>query len=319
MSPDHDSPLATDLAGVRLRAPIILAAGTCGTLDEMSDVLDLARVGGLVTKSITAEPREGNATWRIAPCGTGMLNAIGLANVGAEKFCAEYGPRVARVPCAVFGSVAGFSIEGYVAAASAMSRVAGLAGLELNVSCPNVHGGVEFGLDAGALRELLGAVRAGVAPGTRVFVKLSPIVAAGPGATIADIARAAIEQGAAGLCVANTVPAMAIDVRTRRPVLANNTGGYSGPPVHPIAVKLVHDVHRLVAREAGVPIVAIGGVTRWEDAAEFILAGATAVQMGSALFADPALVYRVARGLEAWTREQKVGRVGELVGAVKRW
>jgi dihydroorotate dehydrogenase (NAD+) catalytic subunit len=319
MSAPPDPLLATDLAGIALRTPIILAAGTCGTLDEMADVLDLSRVGGLVTKSITAEPREGNATWRIAPCGTGMLNAIGLANVGAEKFCAQYGPRVVGVPCAVFGSVAGFSIEGYASAAAAMSRVPGLVGLELNVSCPNVHGGVEFGLDAGALRELLSAVKAAAAAGTRIFVKLSPIVAAGPGSTIADIARAAIGSGAAGLCVANTVPAMAIDVRTRRPVLANNTGGYSGPPVHPIAVKLVHDVHRLVAREAGVPIVAIGGVTRWEDAAEFILAGATAVQMGSALFADPGLVYRVTRGLAAWVREQNAADVQALVGAVQRW
>jgi dihydroorotate dehydrogenase (NAD+) catalytic subunit len=191
--------------------------------------------------------------------------------------------------------------------------------VEVNVSCPNVHGGCEFGVDAGALREVLDAVREALRRGSdakRMFVKLSPIVVALPGSGMVDMARAAIEAGADGLCIANTVPAMAIDVESRRARLANVTGGLSGPAVHPIAVKLVHDVYRGVAREAGVPLVGIGGVMRWDDAAEFILAGATAVEMGTALFADPRAPMGVVKGLEKWMARQRVARVADLTGQV---
>ncbi len=322
---DGDSMLATDLAGLRLRNPVILAAGTAGTLDEMAGVLNLSRVGAVVTKSITPQPREGNATWRILESKAGMLNAIGLANVGLDDFEAHVAPRVAGVPTKVIGSVAGFSIDDYVRVAGAMGEVEGIAAVELNVSCPNVRHGTEFGADSRLLRELVGAVRAAL-PRTRLFVKLSP-VAIGTPHGIADLARAAIETGASpagpnnrpgadAITIANTVPAMGIDVETRRPRLANVTGGLSGPAVHPIAVKLVYDAYRLVCRDAATPIIGCGGVQTWDDAAEMTLAGASAVQMGTALFADPRSPLRVLRGLERWVRRQGAAGIGELVGGV---
>lgn len=319
-----DPILATDLAGAALRSPVMLAAGTAGTLDETADLLRLDRIGGLVTKSITREAREGNPTWRILPAGAGMLNAIGLANVGVEAFCREEGPRVASVPASVFASVAGHAVDDYVFVAERLARIEGLAGIELNVSCPNVHGGTEFGVDREALAELVGRVRAAVGP-TRLFVKLSPVAVGRPG--IVDLARAAIDPpgsspcagarpGADAIVLANTTPAMAIDVRTRRPALANGTGGLSGPAVHAVVVKLIHDAYRGVCREAGVPIVGLGGVLRWQDAAEFVLAGASAAQVGTLLFVRPRAVYRVQRGLAKWARAQGVSNLSELVGRV---
>jgi len=310
---------------VRLRSPVLLAAGTAGTLDETADVLRLDRIGGLVTKSITREPREGNATWRILPAQAGMLNAIGLANVGIDRFLAEHANRVAQQPCAVFASVAGNRIEDYAHIAERLDAVPGLAGIELNVSCPNVHGGTEFGADPGALGELVAAVRPLVAR-TRLVVKLSPIAVGRPG--IAEIARAAIDPptqtlagpnrtpGADALSISNTIPAMAIDVRTRRPMLSNVTGGLSGPALHPIALKLVHDAYRAVCKDAGVPIIGVGGVMRWQDAAEFVLAGASAVQVGALLFANPRRAPRLNTGLAKWVRAQRAERLADLVGAV---
>jgi len=332
---------SVDLAGIRLRNPVILAAGTAGSLDEMGDVLDLSKVGAVVTKSITLQPREGNKTWRIVESRHGgMLNAIGLANVGLDAFLKDIAPRVGSVPCAVIGSVAGFSPDEYERVGGAMDAVEGLAGIELNVSCPNVHGGCEFSSDAALLADLVRRVRGAV---TRkpLLVKLSPTAVgyrdAATGETgIAPLARAAIDpgsvhgaggearatgarrRGADALCIANTMPAMAIDVEARRPRLSRGSGGLSGPAIHPVAVKLVHDAYTQVCKGAGVPIVGIGGVMRWEDAAEFILAGACAVQMGTALFVDPRLPVRVAEGLSAWVRRQGRSSLAGLVGALER-
>ncbi len=319
--------LTTNLAGIKLRNPVLLAAGTAGYVDEMAGALDLSKVGGVVTKSITKSAREGNNTWRIIESRAGMLNAIGLANMGIDEFMATHAPKVKAVPTTVIGSIAGFSIEDYVHVATAMNTIDAMPAVELNVSCPNVHGGTEFGVDAAALRELVGAVRA-VLTTKRLFVKLSPIAVAGPGCTIVDIARAAIDgagvaggpdgrTGADGLSIANTVPAMAVDVRTRLPRLSNVTGGLSGPAVHPIAVKLVHEVYRKIAKERGVPIIGIGGVMAWEDAAELVLVGATAVEMGTALFVNPRSPLNVVRGLERWVGDQGAASISALVGAVK--
>ena len=318
--------LRTELAGLPLATPVILAAGTCGVLDEMADALPLSRVGGLVTKSITPEPRRGNLTWRILPSRAGMLNAIGLANPGVEAFMRDYAPRAASVPVVVIGSVAGFSIDDYTAVCRAMEQAAGIAAVELNVSCPNVHGGTEFGADPAALRDLVSAAREAL-PTTRLFVKLSPVTVGTPHRMV-DLARAAIEAhdrpggpldrpGADALCIANTVPAMEIDIHTRRPRLANVTGGLSGPAVHPIALKLVHDVYRGVARDTQTPLIGIGGVSGWREAAAFILAGATAVEVGTALFADPRAPLKIARGLARWASRQRAGSVGELTGALR--
>lgn len=308
-----DPRLSVELAGITLRSPILLAAGTAGFSDELSDVLDLSRVGAVVSKSITREPREGNQTWRVTPTKAGMLNAIGLANPGIDRFMTEIAPRLRETPTTVFGSIAGNSVEDYAHVARHMETLTELPAVEINVSCPNVHGGTEFGVDPGALTELVGAVRAELRS-TKLIVKLSPIAVGQPG--LARIARAAIEAGADALTIANTVPAMAIDVRTRRPVLSNVTGGLSGPAVHPIAVKLVHEVYRAVARDAGVPIIGAGGVCAWDDAAEMVLAGATCVQMGTILFADPRAPVRMNRDLLRWLNSHRARGVKDLVGQV---
>lgn len=309
-TPPHSGPLATDLLGVPMRNPILLAAGTAGYLDELDGPVDLSTVGGVVTKSITARPRPGNRTWRILDSRAGMLNAIGLANVGVEHYGEHIAPRAPSLPCVAVGSVAGFSIEDYVAVAAMFDDAPGFPIVELNVSCPNVHGGTVFGHDAAKLKELVAAVRP-VLASTKMLVKLAP-----DAPDIVATARASVEAGADGLTICNTMPAMAIDVETRRPRLAATTGGLSGPAIHPIAVRIVHLVYRAVAKDAGVPIVGAGGVLRWEDAAEFILAGASAVEMGTALFADPRAPRNVARGLEKWIARQGHGSIGDLVGAV---
>jgi len=337
-----DPLLQTDLAGILLRNPVILAAGTAGLLDELggrSGPLDLSRIGAVVTKSITREPREGNNTWRIIEHRAGMLNAIGLANPGIAAFEEHTAPKAASVPTVVIGSVAGFSIDDYVTAAACMDQWAepgystvkraseptapqqpgargSIPAIELNVSCPNVHTGLEFGLAPEPMRELITAVRP-VVKRAKLIVKLSP---AAP--DIVGVARQAIEGGADALTISNTYPAMAIDVHTRQPRLSNTTGGLSGPGLHPIAVRLVYEVYRKLAKDAhgpgrGVPIIGAGGVMRWEDAAEFILAGATAVQMGTALFVDPRSPLGVVKGLGKWVRAQGCNSVRELVGAVK--
>lgn len=318
--------LATNLAGLALRNPVILAAGTAGYLDEMSDVLDLAGVGAVVTKSITPLPREGNATWRILPAEAGMLNAIGLANIGIDEFVSAVAPRISSVPTRVIASVAGYSIDDYVRVAAAMDDVESIHAVELNVSCPNVHGGCEFGADPALLRQLIAAVRPVLAH-SLLFVKLSPVAVAVAGIGIADLVRAAVDTpsppsgpnsrpGADAVCLANTTPAMAIDVETREPKLANVTGGLSGPAVHPIAIKLVHDAYRKVCKDTQTPIVGIGGVLRWDHAAEFILAGATAVQVGTGLFVDPRSPLKIAKGLSRWVARQGKANISELIGSV---
>lgn len=308
------SRLSTSLAGIPLSNPVVLAAGTAGMLDEMNDVMKLDRVGAVVTKSFTKEPRRGNPFPRITWTRGGMLNAIGLANPGLEGFVSDISPKVASVPTAVIGSIAGDSIEDYVELAKAMDTTAGLSIIELNVSCPNVHSGLEFGADPDALSELVSAVSSTLT-NSKLFVKLSPITIGTPH-TIVDLAKVAVDSGAQGITLTNTVPAMGIDVRTRKPVLANTIGGLSGPAIHPIVVRLVHLVYSQFARDAGIPIMAVGGVTRWEDAAEFILAGATAVQIGAGNFADPKLPIKVTKGLDRWVERMNATNISELVGTV---
>jgi dihydroorotate dehydrogenase (NAD+) catalytic subunit len=320
-----------ELAGLRLRNPIVLAAGTCGYIDELADVVDLHAIGAVVTKSITRQERQGNPPWRIIdlPRAPGMLNAIGLANIGLDRFLAEKLPAAAKAPAVVIGSVAGHSIDEYVAVAGAFDQSGLLPAIELNVSCPNTADGLQFGEHPRKLQELLRAVRP-VVRRAKLFVKLSPNVG-----DIVGMARAAVDCGIDGLTLINTVSAMSIDVESRRPRLGSPpargtgvgglsgagagaaAGGLSGPAIHPIAVRMVHDVYRGVAREAGVPVIGIGGVLRWEDAAELILAGAAAVGMGTALFVDPRLPVNVAAGLERWVARQGCAGIAELIGALR--
>lgn len=294
-----------------LRNPVMLAAGTAGYLDETADVLDLREVGGVVTKSITARPRPGNKTWRILDARAGMLNAIGLANIGMESFETHVGPRIADAPTTVVGSIAGHRVEDYEDVAKMMAFFEAMPAVEINLSCPNVSGGMEFGEDPALAGEVVRSV-CGVVGEKRVFVKLSPAAA-----RLVEVAGAALDAGAHGLTVGNTYPALAIDVRTRKPRLSRGSGGLSGPAIHHISVKKVRDVYEGCARERSAPIIGVGGVMRWEDAAEFILAGASAVQMGTAIFADPRSPARVARGLARWARHQGVDSIGALVGAME--
>ncbi len=321
------NPLSVSLAGIELRNPVILAAGTAGLVDDVAGVIDLTGVGALTTKSITPQPREGNQTWRVLPAGAaGMLNAVGLANPGLDAFLSGSAGKARALPCRVFVSVAGFSIDDYVQCAANIDAFIGDCGgcasanlhaIELNVSCPNVKTGTEFGHTAALLAELLSAVRP-LVHHAKLFVKLSPATP-----DLMGVVRAACDGGADAITLGNTYPAMAIDVETRTPSLSNTTGGLSGPALHPITLKHVHDAYRRVMlprKESGqrvVPIVGAGGVASWQQGAAYMLAGAAAFQMGTALFADPRSPRQVARGLEKWVGRQGVGSVGELVGEVR--
>lgn len=314
-----NSPLSTSLAGIPLASPLILAAGTAGTLDEMSDVLDLSRIGAVVSKSITPQPRDGNNVYRVlpAPTGLGMLNAIGLANPGIDAFVRDYLPRASTLRCPLIVSVAGFSIDDYATvAARVISSSTRPAAIELNLSCPNVKHGTEFGASPAAAAEVVRAVRM-AAPNTPLFVKLSPVAP-----EITYIARAVVDAGATGLTLGNTIPALAIDVETRRPLLANVTGGLSGPAIHGASLRAVWEVFNKLGRNLHgqgrhLPIIGLGGVSRWQDAAEFILAGASAVGMGTALYADPRSPLHVNKGLASWVVRQGTATIADLVGTLK--
>ncbi len=302
--------MSVNLAGVALRNPVMAAAGTCGYVAELADVLDPARLGAIVTKSITREPREGHPPWRVVEVERGMLNAVGLANVGLDRFLAEKLPGAATVDTVIIASIAGNCIDDYVQVAAAFDKSEHLPAVELNVSCPNTDDGLQFAEHPESLRSLLKEVLP-VLSQTKMIVKLSPNVG-----DIVTMAQAAIDGGADALTLINTVSAMAIDVRTRKPRLSHGAGGLSGPAIHPIAVRMVHEVYHAVSREAGVPLIGLGGVMTWQDAAELILAGAGAVGMGTALFVDPQSPIAVVKGLTKWVQQQGCSSVTELVGQV---
>src|SRR3954463_5124182 len=282
---------SVNLAGLRLSNPTLTCSGTCGYAFEYADYMDLSKLGAFVTKSITREERPGNEPARIVETRAGMLNAIGLANVGLRRFLDEKVPQIRRMPCPVIVNVAGHSTDDYVETCGAMNDLDCVAGVELNVSCPNVKDGLTFGTHPGRLRELTAEVKR-VLPHKPLMVKLSPNVE-----DITQTAKAAVDGGADVLTLVNTFTAMAIDIHKRRPRLANVTGGLSGPAIKPIALHLVSRVYRNVAKHANVPIVGMGGVQTWQDAVEFILAGSSAVAIGTALFVDPATPNKICQGL----------------------
>ena len=310
MSPD-DPRLLTDLAGLHLRTPVLTASGTCGYGPEYADVLDYRRLGGFTTKSVTLHERPGNEPPRIVEVRAGLLNAIGLANVGLRRFVDEKLPFIREMHTTVLANVAGHSLEDYVEVARELDTHACITAIELNVSCPNVADGLTFGTDPQLLRELVAAVR-GVLKRAKLVVKLSPNVT-----DITQTARAAIEGGAQILSLINTYVGLSIDVKTRRPVLANVTGGLSGPAIKPLALYNVHRVYREVAREAGIPIIGMGGIQAPEDALEFLLAGASAVAVGTALFIDPAIPVRIADWLSRYVEQHGLTNVAELVGQLQ--
>jgi dihydroorotate dehydrogenase (NAD+) catalytic subunit len=303
--------LSVNLAGLKLANPTLTCSGTCGYAFEYADFMDLSQLGAFVTKSITLKERPGNEPTRIVETRAGMLNAIGLANVGLKRFLAEKVPQLNKMSCPVVVNVAGHSHDEYIKTCAAINTLGCAAAVELNVSCPNVKDGLTFGTHPGRLKELVGEVKK-VLPDKPLIVKLSPNVE-----DITQTAKAAVEGGADILSMVNTFTAMAIDIHKRRPRLANVTGGLSGPAIKPIALHLVSRVYRDVAKHAGVPIVGMGGVQYWQDAAEFVLAGASAVAIGTALFVDPATPNKVATGLNDWLAKQGVERLSDLVGALE--
>ena len=302
--------LSVDLAGLKLANPTMTCSGTCGYAFEYAPYMDLSKLGAFVTKSITREERIGNEPSRIVEVRAGMLNAIGLANVGLDRFLAEKVPLLRTMPCPLVVNVAGHSMEDYVQTVGAMDALDCVAGVELNVSCPNVKDGLTFGTHPARLKELVVQVKKALKR-KPLIVKLSPNVE-----DITLTARAAIDGGADILSLVNTFTAMAIDIWRRRPRLANVTGGLSGPAIKPIALHLVSRVYRTVSRSAGVPLIGMGGVQFWQDAVEFILAGASAVAIGTALFVDPATPQKVCEGLAQYLDKAGVSRLSDLVGAL---
>jgi len=300
--------MRVSFAGLDLVNPIIAASGTFGYGIEFEEIVSLERIGGFVTKGISLEPMAGHAPPRIIQTAAGMLNAIGLQNVGVEDYLHRKLSLMSRYPlCKVIVNVFGHTVGDYVAVIERLNQADGIAAYELNVSCPNVHaGGMSFGSDPGSLEYLVS--RAKAASMRPLIVKLSPNVT-----SIANVARIAASAGADALSLTNTFLAMSIDVETRQPRLSNITGGLSGPAIKPIALRMVYEV----AHAVSIPILGMGGIVTAEDAVEFLLAGATAVQVGTASYADPRAVERLARGLESWCRSHQVERVASLTRSLE--
>jgi len=296
------------LAGLELVNPVIAASGTFGYGIAFEEIVSLERIGGFVTKGISLEPMAGHAAPRIVQTAAGMLNAIGLQNVGVEDYLARKLPPLRRYPlCKVIVNVFGYTVGEYIGVIERLNQAEGIAAYELNVSCPNVHaGGMAFGADPGSLEYLVS--RAKSASRRPLIVKLSPNVT-----SIANMARIAADAGADAVSLTNTFLAMSIDAETRRPRLSNVTGGLSGPAIKPIALRMVYETARAVT----IPILGMGGIVTPEDAVEFLLAGATAVQVGTASYADPRATERLAHGLESWCRSHQVERVVSLTGALE--
>lgn len=299
------------VGGLTLRNPILAASGTFGYGREYAGQLDLDALGGLVTKGISLTPRAGNAPPRICETACGMLNAIGLANVGVEAFLRDKLPFLRPYQergLAVVVNLYGESLEEFTQLARELEGQAGLSALEVNVSCPNVKGGgMAFGVDPSAVAEITQAVKA--ATSLPVWVKLTPNVS-----DPVPMAKAAKAAGASAVSLINTLLGMAIDPVTRKPRLANVFGGLSGPAIKPVGLRMVHQV----ARAVDIPVVGLGGVMSGTDAAEYLLAGAAAVQVGTASFHDPAACPRIADELRGFCQGQNLASVGELVGGLIR-
>ena len=300
--------MKVQLAGIDLVNPVIAASGTFGYGIEFEEIVSLERIGGFVTKGISLEPMAGHPPPRIIQTAAGMLNAIGLQNVGVDDFIARKLPPLSRYPrCKVIVNVFGYTVGEYIAVIERLNQAEGIAAYELNVSCPNVHaGGMAFGADPGSLEYLVSRARS--ATSRPLIVKLSPNVT-----SISHMSRIAADAGADAVSLTNTFLAMSIDVETRKPRLSNITGGLSGPAIKPIALRMVYET----ARAVNIPILGMGGIVTPEDAVEFLLAGATAVQVGTASYADPRAVERLAKGLESWCSSESVERVSSLTGALE--
>lgn len=298
--------LSTKLGDIALKNPVLTASGTFGFGEEYSDFIDLNRLGGFIVKGTTLEPREGNPYPRMAETPSGMLNAVGLQNKGVDYFIFNIYPRIAGLDTEVMVNVSGKSVEDYVAVAEKLSALDSIHAIELNISCPNVkQGGMAFGTTTDGAASVVSAVRK--AWPRHLMVKLSPNVT-----SIVDIAKAAEGAGADSLSLINTLLGMAVDIERRRPVLSTVTGGLSGPAVKPVAVRMVWQV----AKAVGVPVVGLGGIVTAADAIEFIMAGATAIQVGTANFIDPTTTVRIIDDMTQWCERHGVNNIAEICGCI---
>jgi len=303
MKPD----MSVAIAGLNLRNPVMTASGTFGYGEEFAQYVNLETIGAIVTKGLSLKPRAGNPTPRIVETQGGMLNAIGLQNVGIDAFIAKKAPFLRTIDTPAIANFFGNTIDEYAELARRLDAVPEVAALEVNISCPNVkQGGIVFGTDPRCAADVVTACREATAK--PLIVKLSPNVT-----DVVAMAVACAEAGADALSLINTLTGMAIDLERRRPVLANVTGGLSGPAIKPVALRMVWQV----ARAVSLPVIGIGGIMNARDALEFILAGATAVQIGTASFINPGASGEIAAGMEAWLAEHGVDEVRSLIGALQ--
>lgn len=301
--------LSIRLGRLSLANPILTASGTFGYAREMAGLVDLSKLGGVLPKTITLAPRPGNAPWRTVEVSAGLLNSIGLDNDGVDAFLVNHLPYLSSLPTKVIVSIAGKSRDEFTEIARRVdaSALGSIAAMELNISCPNVSGGVDFGTDPKLCYEVIRAVRDAVR--LPILAKLTPNVT-----RIVDIAQAAADAGADAVCCVNTLLGMAVDWRKRRPMLGNVVGGLSGPAIKPVALRCVHQV----ASAVKIPIVGIGGIATIDDCMEFIVAGASAVQIGTANYYDPTVSARLVDALPAALRELAASSVSEIVGTLKK-
>jgi len=307
MKLDLSVDMSVNLAGIALRNPVMTASGTFGYGEEFVDYVDLLSIGAFVTKGLSLKPRAGNPTPRIVETPGGMLNAIGLQNVGIDAFIAKKVPFLRTVNTPAIANFFGDTVDEYAEMARRLNEIPEVAGLEMNISCPNVkQGGIVFGADPACAASVVAACRA--VTNKPLLVKLSPNVT-----DIVAMAHACEDAGADSLSLINTLVGMAIDLAKRRPVLANITGGFSGPAIKPIALRMVWQV----AKAVKIPVVGIGGIMNATDALEFILAGATAVQVGTASFINPGAAQKIAEDMAAWLVANGVADVKSLIGALE--
>ncbi len=299
--------MTVEIAGIKMRNPVMTASGTFGYGEEFSAYVDLEEIGAIITKGLSLKPRAGNPTPRIVETPGGMLNAIGLQNVGIDAFISDKVPFLRTVATPVIVNLFGNTLEEYGELAARLDRIPEVAGVEVNISCPNVkHGGIVFGTDPKAAYEVVKLVReTTIKP---LIVKLSPNVT-----DIVEMASACADAGADALSLINTLTGMAVDLQKRRPVLANITGGLSGPGIKPVALRMVWQV----AKAVNLPIIGIGGIMSATDALEFMLVGATAVQIGTANFLDPSAAQTIARDMEQYLADNGIADVKELIGALE--
>lgn len=301
----HDD-IAVELAGIHLKNPVMTASGTFGYGLEFAGLVDLNRLGGMVVKGLSLKPAAGNPPPRIVETASGMLNAIGLENIGIEAFVKDKLPQLKKYDTPVFANIYAETVEQYAELAERLDPVEGITGIEVNISCPNVKaGGVAFGVDPEAAAGVVKAVRNRT--GKPLMVKLSPNTA-----DIAGMARRVEDAGADAISLINTITAMAIDIHTRKPRLGNVTGGLSGPAIKPVALRMVWQA----AGAVKIPVVGIGGITSAEDVLEFMIAGATAVQIGTANFVNPHVSMEIIDGLSQYLKENSIKSIKDIVGTL---